>query len=61
MAVPQSHSMGSPSCGSIPLDGLGSDDPAVLRASADLFEDEQKFIDHPNSPMWIAQESVVIG
>lgn len=43
------------------LDALGSNDPAVQQASADLFEDEKNFIDHPNSPMWIAQENVVIS
>lgn len=43
------------------LDAFASDDPAVRKASADLFEDETKFIDHPNSPMWIAQENVVIS
>jgi uncharacterized protein (TIGR02118 family) len=43
------------------LDAFASVDPAVQKASADLFEDEQKFIDHPNSPMWISQENVVIS
>jgi hypothetical protein len=43
------------------LDAFASEHPAVQKASADLFEDETKFIDHPNSPMWIAQENVVIS
>lgn len=43
------------------LDGLGSTDPAVVQASAELLEDERNFIDHPRSPMWIAEEHVVIG
>jgi uncharacterized protein (TIGR02118 family) len=43
------------------LDAFASVDPVVQKASADLFEDEKKFIDHPNSPMWISQENVVIS
>ena len=43
------------------LDTMGSDDPAVVRANADLFEDEGNFIDLANSPMWIAEENTVVG
>ena len=43
------------------LEGFASRDPAVQKAAADLFEDEQKFIDHPNSPMLISQENVVLS
>ena len=42
------------------LDAMGSDDPAVARANAELFEDEQNFIDLANSPMWLAEENVVV-
>lgn len=31
------------------------------RAAAELLEDETKFIDHKNSPLWIAKEHVIIG
>ena len=43
------------------LGTMGSDDPAVVRANADLFEDETNFIDLANSPMWIAEENIVVG
>ena len=42
------------------LDAMGSDDPAVAQANAELFADEQNFIDLANSPMWIAEEHVVV-
>ncbi len=31
------------------------------RASIELLEDEAKFIDHPNSPLWISHQHVIIG
>lgn len=43
------------------LDSMGSDDPAVAQANADLYADEQNFIDLANSPMWIAEENVVVN
>jgi uncharacterized protein (TIGR02118 family) len=42
------------------LEALGSDDPAAAQANAELFEDETNFIDLANSPMWIAEENVVV-
>ena len=30
-------------------------------AAAELLEDEQRFIDLPNSPLWLGEENVVIG
>jgi len=43
------------------LEGLASEDPAVQQAAADLLADEGKFIDLAQSPIWIAQENVVIA
>ncbi len=43
------------------LDALASEDPAVQQAAADLLADEGNFIDLARSPIWIAQENVVIG
>ena len=43
------------------LDNLGGDDPAKRQAANELLEDERKFIDLPNSPMWFANEHVVVG
>ena len=37
------------------------EDPAVQQAAADLLADEGKFIDLAQSPIWIAQENVVIA
>jgi EthD domain len=42
------------------LDALASEDPAV-QAAADLLADEANFIDLARSPIWIAQEHVVIA
>ena len=42
------------------LEAMGSDDPAAAQANADLFEDETNFIDLANSPMWIAEENIVV-
>ena len=42
------------------LEAMGSDDPAAAQANADLFEDEMNFIDLANSPMWIAEENIVV-
>jgi uncharacterized protein (TIGR02118 family) len=35
-------------------------DPATREAGKALVEDEQKFIDHANSPVWIGEENEVI-
>jgi hypothetical protein len=43
------------------LDALASEDPAVQQAAADLLADEGNFIDLARSPIWIAQEHVVIA
>jgi uncharacterized protein (TIGR02118 family) len=43
------------------LDAMGSGDPDVARANAELFEDEKNFIDLASSPLWIAEENVVVG
>jgi uncharacterized protein (TIGR02118 family) len=43
------------------LEDLGGDDPAKQQAANELLEDERKFIDLPNSPMWFANEHVVVG
>lgn len=42
------------------LESMGSDDPAVQQAAADLLADEGNFIDLAQSPLWIAQENVVV-
>ena len=42
------------------LEAMGSDDPAAAQANADLFEDETNFTDLANSPMWIAEENIVV-
>jgi hypothetical protein len=42
------------------LEAMGGDDPAAAQANADLFEDETNFIDLANSPMWIAEENIVV-
>ena len=43
------------------LDTPGGDNPAKQQAAAALLADERNFIDLPNSPMWFAQEHVVVG
>jgi len=43
------------------LEALSSEDPAVQQAAADLLADERNFIDLAQSPLWIAQENVVIA
>jgi uncharacterized protein (TIGR02118 family) len=43
------------------LDQLGSEDPAVQKAMADLLADEGNFIDLAQSPLWIAQENIVVA
>ena len=43
------------------LDAIATDDPARRQASAELLEDERRFIDLPSSPMWIAYEHPVVG
>jgi uncharacterized protein (TIGR02118 family) len=42
------------------LDGLASQDPAVQQAAADLQHDQDNFIDRVQSPIWIAEENVVV-
>jgi hypothetical protein len=42
-------------------DALGSDDPAAQQAAADLLSHERNFIDLPNSPMWVAEEHVIVS
>jgi len=37
------------------------DSPEGRQASLELFEDEQRFIDHPHSPLWIAAEHPMVG
>jgi uncharacterized protein (TIGR02118 family) len=34
---------------------------AGLAAAAELLEDEQRFIDLPNSPLWLGEENIVVG
>ena len=36
-------------------------DPAAREASAQLLEDERKFIDHARSPLWWGEERVIVG
>lgn len=43
------------------LGEIGGDDPARQQAAAELLADERNFIDLPNSPMWFAEEHVVVG
>lgn len=43
------------------LEALGSADPVAQQAAADLLADERNFIDLPNSPMWVAEEHVIVG
>jgi uncharacterized protein (TIGR02118 family) len=33
----------------------------ALAAAQELLEDEQRFIDLPNSPLWLGEENVVVG
>jgi len=35
--------------------------PQGQKASALLLEDEKKFIDLPHSPLWVAQERLILG
>jgi uncharacterized protein (TIGR02118 family) len=43
------------------FDTLGGDDPARIQAAAEMLEDERRFIDLPNSPMWFSEEHVIVG
>jgi uncharacterized protein (TIGR02118 family) len=36
-------------------------DQDALAAAQELLEDEQRFIDLPNSPIWLGEENVVVG
>ena len=40
--------------------GANADDPASRRARKELVVDEQKFIDLPQSPLWIGTEHVLV-
>jgi uncharacterized protein (TIGR02118 family) len=40
---------------------IAVDSPEGRQASLELFEDEQRFIDHRNSPLWIAAEHQMVG
>ena len=42
-------------------DAFESGDPARIQAVGELLEDERRFIDLPNSPMWLAEENPVVG
>jgi uncharacterized protein (TIGR02118 family) len=41
-------------------DAFESGDPARIEAVTELLDDERKFIDLPNSPMWLAEEHQVV-
>lgn len=43
------------------LEEMRANSDEARQASADLLADERKFIDLPNSPMWIAEEHTVVG
>lgn len=43
------------------LEAMRADGDEARQASAELLADERKFIDLPNSPMWIAEEHTVVG
>ena len=36
-------------------------EPAAIEAGRQLLEDERKFIDLPNSPLWFGEEKVIFG
>ena len=42
------------------LEAMASD-PAARRAGRELLEDERKFIDHANSPLWFGEEHEIVG
>ena len=43
------------------LEKLGGNDPAKQQAADEMLADERKFIDLSNSPMWFAEEHVIVG
>ena len=43
------------------MDAFEAGDQDRQRAVAELLEDERTFIDLPNSPMWLAEEHVVVS
>lgn len=43
------------------LDAMASDDPDVVRASRELLEDEERFIDLASSPIFLTEEHAVVG
>lgn len=43
------------------LDSMRADSDEARQASAELLADERNFIDLPNSPMWLAEEHVIVG
>lgn len=42
------------------LDNVGHD-PRVIAAARELLDDEQRFIDHTRSPIWLSEERVIIS
>lgn len=42
------------------VESFAAADPAAQQAADELLADERNFIDLPNSPMWIAEEHVVV-
>jgi uncharacterized protein (TIGR02118 family) len=43
------------------LDAMRTESESARQASAELLEDERRFIDLRNSPMWIAEEHHIVG
>ena len=43
------------------LDAMRVEGEPARQASADLLEDEGRFIDLANSPMWVAEEHLIVG
>lgn len=42
------------------LDAFGAGDDVAREAGATLLADERRFIDLPNSPMWVGEEHVIL-
>jgi uncharacterized protein (TIGR02118 family) len=43
------------------LEAMSSEDPAIQKTAADLLSDERNFIDLQRSPIWIAEEQVILS